>query len=229
MAITENTPYLSAFTDNVDRSTYTLTAWTPTANTAFTLFVTLSGFTGTPTISGGSGWAVSPALSTSATWNSGASTLHLFWGVAGASPGSFTPSIGASGGATGCIAWPQEWSGCDLTTPIKQTKVKNSTTGSNPTITFDATTISTSGIAMAIACAANPPTITCDANLAEECDAGHTSPTSGLEVAENDSGLTLTTLTATRSSINHGIVAVEIQVPIVAGTKVSKLMMMGMS
>lgn len=220
------------YNSNADASTYTHgTAYTPTADSCQLIFVTATACTlASPTITGGSGWSISPALVTSATFNSGASTLYLFRGVAGASPGSFTAVFDCTGdAATGCMMAFVETTGCDLTTPILQTKIKNSTTGSNPTITADASVITTSSYVFCVATNANPAGVTAPSAFAILDDTGHTSPAAGIHTSYEDHGETGTTFTGTRASINHGIIFVEIQVPIVASTPSpgGTLLMMG--
>lgn len=220
MAITYTKPVVD-FTSASDASTYTHgSSYTPTANTYQTIYVTATATTAVATMTGGSGWTTAPTLITSATFNAGASTLYLFGGLAGGSPGSWTPVFDCTGdAATGCMMVFAEWTGFDTSTPIRQTKVKSDTVGANPTITFDSAVLTTSGGMMAIAITnSNPANITCDATISEVADIGHSSPTCGLEVAEWESGITASTLTATRTSVTHGILAFEIQVTVAAST-----------
>lgn len=231
MAITYGKPVVD-FTSASDATSYTHgSSYTPTADTYQTIIVSATATNAVATMTGGSGWTSAPALITSATFNAGASTLYLFGGLAGASPGSWTPVFDCTGdGATGCMMVFAEWTGFDTSTPIRQTKVKSDTVGSNPTITLDSAVLTTSGGMVAIVITnSNPANIACDATISEVSDIGHSSPTCGLEVAEWESGITASTFTATRTSVTHGIIAFEIQVPIVASTPSpgGTLLMMG--
>lgn len=221
MAIAYAKP-VADYISNADASTYTHgSSFTPTANSLQVIVVTATATTDVAVMTGGSGWATggvnpgdgAPELICSATFNSGVSTLYVFAGTAGASPGSWTPVFDCTGdAATGCMMVFTEWTGHNLSDPIRQFKIKNSTTGANPTITADAAILTTSGGLMAVATATNPAGVTPDGATFEIADIGHTSPTTGLEVAEWESGNTATTLTATRASTNHGIVLVEIEI-----------------
>ena len=202
---------LAAFVDNVDRNSYTASGFTPAAGSVILIFCTMTGFTGTPTISGGSGWDITPVFETTATFNSGVSTLGLIKGVAGGSPGSFAAAIGCTG-ATGCMMSFFQITGANTVTPVVQTKIKNSTTGSNPSITFDANLNTNNCYLEGIAVPANPAGVTPPSSWTESDDTGHTSPATGLETSYRINGESGATITATRSSINHGIIGVEIAV-----------------
>lgn len=226
MAIGISRPVV-AYTDNADGTAYTsANTWTPNANDTIVGFVQASGtVAASPTLTGGS---LTWTLQASATSNSGANTLYCYTTVV-ASALLITPVFTCTlDAATGVVMAFLTFTGENTASPVVQFKTKNSTTGSNPTITFDSNLTTTSGYAMAIACAANPPSITEPTGWTESDDAGHTSPTDGLEVSWRAGGESGATITATRGSINHGIIAIEIAVAAGAATvTVGKLMTMG--
>lgn len=215
MAIGTSEP-VAEYVSNADASSYThSSSYTPAANSIQVIFVTATACTlASPTISGGSGWSTAPTLITSATFNSGVSTLYCFVGRAGASPGSFTCTFDCTGdAATGCMMAFVAFTGAASSSYTVQTKVKNSTTGTNPSITFDANLNTNNGYAFACANPANPAGITETGSWTESVDTGHTSPTTGLFVQHRAGGESGATVTTTRAgSINHGIIGIEIAV-----------------
>ena len=215
MAIGSSEP-VAEYVSNADASSYThSSSYTPAANSIQVIFVTATACTlASPTISGGSGWSTAPTLITSATFNSGVSTLYCFVGRAGASPGSFTCTFDCTGdAATGCMMAFVAFTGTAASSYVVQTKVKNSTASTNPSITFDANLNTNNGYAFACANPANPAGITETGSWTESVDTGHTSPTTGLFVQHRAGGESGATVTTTRAgSINHGIIGIEIAV-----------------
>lgn len=215
MAIAISEP-VAEYVSNADASSYTHgSSYTPTANSLQVIFV---GATATvaasPTISGGSGWTTAPTLQpTKGTWNGGANTIYCFVGLAGASPGSFTPVFDCTGdAATGCTMSFFEITGAATSSYVVQMAAINSVIGANPTFTFGSA-LNTNNAYCAVICnTANPATITPPTSWTETVDSGHTSPTTGVWAGYRAGGETGTTITATKASSTHGGLAIEIAV-----------------
>lgn len=224
MAISISPP-VAIYKDSSNAALYTSTnTWTPTANDTIVGFITAAGYTGTPSLAGGS---LTWSLQTSATFNSGASTLYCFTTTV-SSALLITPAFTCTGGATGCMMYFLTFTGQDTSTPIVQTKIKNSTTGANPSITFDANLNTNNGYATAYSYATNSTTaMTAPTSWTKDVEDGHTSPTTGMAVCHRAGGESGATITATRTSINHGIIGIEIKVAASGATRVPQLTMLG--
>ena len=200
----------AAYTSNADGTVYTSDqTWTPAVGDVIVGFIQASGTTAaSPTLAGGLGFTWT--LQGSATSNSGANTLYCYTTVAGSAV-LITPVFTCSAdAATGVVMSFLTFTGADTTTPVVQFKTKDSTTGSNPSITYNSNLSTMNGYAMAVACAANPPSVTAPTNWTGGDNAGHTSPSDGVTVMYRAGGETGATITSSRASINHGIFAIEI-------------------
>ncbi len=212
MAIASTGAPAATYIDNSDLSIYTsTTTWTPAASDVIVGFIVASGTTlASPTLTSVSEtWT----LQTSATFNSGVSTIYCFTCPITGTPTLTTPVFNCTGdAATGCAMAFITFTGADTSSPVVQFKVKNSTATTNPSITFDSNLNTNNGYCMCIAMAANPPSITPATGWSESDDTGYGSPTTGLEVSYRATGESGATITTTRaSSTNHGIVAIEIK------------------
>lgn len=200
------------YIDSSDASIYTSTnTWTPAANDVIVGFISATGTTlASPTLTSLSEtWT----LQTSATFNSGVNTIYCFTTAITGTPTLTTPVFNCTGdSATGCIMAFLTFTGADTSSPVVQTKIKNSTTGSNPSIIFDASLNTNNGYAFASANTANPYTMTsAPTGWSIFNDTGHGSPTAGFWDGYRAGGESGTTITATRGSINHGIIGIEIK------------------
>lgn len=216
MAIAVAEPAVT-YKDNADRSVYTSTnTWTPAANDVIVAFITATACTeAAPTLTSLSEtWT----LQTSATFNSGASTVYCFTTAITGTPTLTTPVFTCTPTtATGCTMSFLTFTGAATSSFVVQTKIKNSTTGSNPTITFASNLNTNNGYGWGVAVPANPAGVTEPGSWTETEDTGHTSPSTGIEVAYRAGGESGATITGTRSSINHGIIGIEIAVVAGAG------------
>ena len=146
MAISISAP-IPVLSSSTNANSYTMSSFTPSANSILLIGVVASGTTDTGYIFDGSfAWN----RLTSVTKNGGADTVYLFWAAIGSSPVSISPVFQCPfDQATGCIMDLIQMTGYDNTTinPIRQFKT-NAATSTNAGLTFDASLLGSSGVYM---------------------------------------------------------------------------------
>ncbi len=140
MAIAVSRPIAGSF-DTANASSYSMSAFTPSANSLLVVFVAVStSALAAPTMTGGSLTWVRQVVST------GIDSLYLFYAIVGGSPVSTTITFDCTGDAgTGCIMMMAQYTGHDTTTPIRQTKNAGPTSSTNATVTFDSALLTANG------------------------------------------------------------------------------------
>lgn len=190
-------------------TSYSLVAFTPSANAILTVFVFASDTTAVATMTGG---GFSWTLETSVLYNT-VNTAYLFWAKTGSSPGSTTVTFDCTGDtASGAIIAISEWTGADVSTPnpIKQFKTA-ATTAANPTATFDANMTTTNGYAGGVGLPLSGANVCAQPTLwTEIADTGYGTPTAAACVAHRALGETGATVTFTASSAAYGIIIAEV-------------------
>lgn len=172
-------------------ATFSMTAFTPTANSLLVLFVAATGTAAAaPTVSN-SGVAL--------TWTREirfANSGHLyciFWAKAGASPGSITVTFSCAGdNATGATLSIHEITGYDRNreNPIRQVKIVSNTASTTPSITFDNALDNRNGYIVGWAGLVNTTASTPPSGFTESDDIAYGSPNAKLSTARRNGGLT---------------------------------------
>lgn len=213
MAIVVTTP-IATLVDNTDQTSYSMAAFTPTANAILAVFVSAAATLAAGTMTGGS---LTWTRRTSVTFNGGIDTFYLFTAPTGASPGSTTPTFDCTGdNATGCIMDLIELTGLNNSSPVRQFKAGNGSS-SGPTLTMDSALQTDKAYFSGFGCSRNPAGGAAPASWTPTANTGHTSPTRGYSGAYRVGGETGTTVTFTAgASTNWGMIAVEFAIPVTA-------------
>lgn len=220
-------------------ATYSLGAFTPTANAVLVVFASVTAsVSGNYAMSGGSlTWHRLP-LQIVVYWggNWGPADEHhceAFWAYTGASPGSTTITFDCSGdNATGCSMVCFSITGADLLTPgfaIDESGVVTDMSGpirnwvantgdasANPNTTFwgrrasDTNMETQNGYCYMVAMDRSAPAVTAPASWTEIADGGHSNPPAGAEAAYRAGGETGSSVTTTAASSNWFIALVEV-------------------
>lgn len=194
-------------------NSYSMSAFTPTAQSLLVVFVYATGTTiADPTMTGGGlDWTLEAAQTV------GANKLAIFWARVGASPISTTISFSCTGdNATGCVMSVIQFLGYDqlVKNPIKQFKQSTSTTTStNANITFDAALSTSNGYAIGFYGTLGNNSSTAPGGWTEADDIAYTSPATNQGVAYRAGGLTTAgAFTWTNNSTAWQVQGVEVYV-----------------
>lgn len=201
IAITEPVAELIATTD---ASSYSLGAFTPTANSLLIVFASVPGTATSQVITGGS-----------LTWNiligRPANCFFCFWAQVGASPVSTTITTTPNTSGTGIGICVFQVTGHDTTgvSPFRQTRY-NGNTGINAKATFESAANTNNGCVGAwggglAAGSSTPPT-----GWTETSDGAFTVPTANFSSAFRNSGETGTTINFTSATTTWVCILVEI-------------------
>lgn len=202
------------YSDATDLSIYTSTqTWTPAVNDIILGYIDVTASTlPAPTLTGG---GFTWNLITSATFNGGNSSMYFYWTKA-TSATLITPVFNCTGdAATSCGMGFFTVTGCDLTNPIVQTAVTNSTNAANPAVTFASNLNTNNAYTMFVCNTANPAAIAIPTGwAAEDIDSGNGTPNTGFWLGHRINGETGTTITTARvTALNYGAIGVEIRPP----------------
>lgn len=179
--------------DTTDSNTYSMSAFTPTANALLTVFVATTGGTPNGTMSGGGlTWTRETTFGYGST---DPGRCYLFWAKTGGAPGSTTITFTDTAFAplTGCILTCLQWTGCDVTTatPIRQIVTGNGE-DSSPSLTYSLALGTNNGYAICAAQNMNPFGGTAPITWTETADNGYDDPVTGGYTAAKATGLTTT-------------------------------------
>lgn len=191
-------------------TTYSLGAFTPTANSLLVVMIVGSEtVAASPTVSGGSlTWVESAATTV------GLNRYYIYYAKVGISPVSTTITFDCTGdAATGALMSVSQFTGYnrDKANPIKQTFISTATTTStNANITFSNALDPANGYMIGWSCTANvssvPPT-----DWTEQVDMTFNSPRTTLSTASRNGGLsTAGPITFTNNSSTWIVMGVEV-------------------
>lgn len=205
MAISISEP-VAETADTSNTNTYTLGAFTPTANALLVVFAFATGTVAAATMTGGGmQWfrVASQLFNTT-------DTAYVFVAQAPASPSSTTVTFDCTGdNATGCILMAFQVTGHNPFVPIKQVVTGANAGSANPALTVG-TMNTNNGYCAGFGMPRNPPTSAPPTSWTEIADIGVNLPAQGGTGAFRAGGETGTTVTFTSSSAAWGAVFIEI-------------------
>lgn len=188
--INVSTPVAGLASTN-NAATYSMTAFTPTANSLLVLFVAATGtVAAAPTVSNS---GVALTWTREIRFESGGHLYCIFWARVGANPGSITVTFSCAGdNGTGARLSIHEITGYDRNraNPIRQANiVLNNTASTTPSITFDNALDNRNGYIVGWSGLVNTTASSPPSGFTESDDIAHGAPNAKLSTARRNGGL----------------------------------------
>lgn len=154
---------------DVSQSSYTLTSYTPTANSLQVAMLMTRSISGTPGTFGEASlkWTMRASANMSSN-----RYLELWTANVDGSPGSIAPIRAGLTGCSGFTATVWEVTGHDTANPVRQLYSANQIAGANPSIVFPSALLTGNVYIIGAGCARNPPTSTSPTSWTETADGG---------------------------------------------------------